>query len=55
MTQRGSRSTHEADAAAVLGEVLDGEAQPARAGRAEHQPVGAFRERCSGSVSLNNS
>src|SRR4051812_31904080 len=34
----------ERDAAAELGEVLDGEAQPARAGRAEHEPVGALGE-----------
>ena len=43
----------EADAAAVLGEVLDRQPQPARARRAEHQPVGALRESSSGSVSLN--
>ena len=35
---------HEADAAAVLREVLDGQAQPARAGGPERQPVGALRE-----------
>ena len=28
----------------MLRQVLDGEAQPARTGRAEHQPVGALRE-----------
>ena len=34
----------EADAAAVLREVLDRQAQPARARRPEHQPVRALRE-----------
>jgi len=34
----------EGDAAAMLGEVLDRKAQAARAGRAEHEPVGAFGE-----------
>ena len=34
----------EADAAAVLGEVLDRQPQPPRPGRAEHQPVRALRE-----------
>jgi len=35
---------HEANAAAVLGQVLDRQPQAARAARAEHQPVGAARE-----------
>lgn len=34
----------EGDAAAVLGKVLDGQAQAARAGGAEHEPVGTFGE-----------
>src|SRR5688572_19803297 len=34
----------EADAAAVLAQVLDGEAQPAWTGRTQHQPIGAARE-----------
>src|SRR2546429_9976678 len=34
----------EADAAAELAEMLDGESQSARAGGAEHHPVGALRE-----------
>ena len=34
----------EGDAAAMLGEVLDGKAQSARAGRTEHEPVRAFGE-----------
>ena len=44
---------HEADAAADLAEVLDGEAQAARARGADVQPVGALRKGSSGSVSLN--
>ncbi len=32
----------EADAAAMLGQVLDGQTQAARAGGPEHQPIGAF-------------
>ena len=32
----------EADAAAMLGQVLDRQPQPPRAGRAEHQPVRAL-------------
>ena len=35
----------EADSAAVLGQVLDGEPQPARPGGAQHQPVGTSRKR----------
>ena len=35
---------HEADAAAELREVLDGQAEAARAAGAEHQPVGAGRK-----------
>ena len=34
----------EADAAAVLAQVLDRQPQPARAGRAEHQPVRSLGE-----------
>src|SRR5207248_419317 len=34
----------EADAAAMLGEMLDGQAEPARTGRAKHEPVGALGE-----------
>ena len=34
----------EGDAAAMLGEMLDGQAQPARAGGAEHEPVGSLGE-----------
>ena len=44
---------HEADAAAVLGQVLDREAQPARPARADHQPVRRpSGNASSGSVSL---
>jgi len=39
---------HEADAAAVLRQVLDGQPQPPRAARSDHQPVGPFRERIIG-------
>ena len=35
---------HEADAAAMLREMFDGEPQPARAARADHQPVSALRK-----------
>ena len=37
----------EADAAAMLGQMLDGQPQPPRAGRAEHQPVRARAENTS--------
>ncbi len=40
----------EADPAAVLGQVLDGQAQPARPRRPQHQPVGAAREGLVGQV-----
>ena len=44
----------EADAAAMMGQVLDRQTQPPRAGRAEHQPVRRPSGRyLSGSVSLN--
>ena len=36
----------EADAAAVLRQMLDRQPQPARTARPQHQPVGALRETC---------
>ena len=44
----------EADSAADLREMLDGEPEPSRTGRTDRQPVRAFRERVVGSVSLNS-
>ena len=43
-TQRGSRSTQKQMPPRYWAQVLDGQAQPARAGRPEHQPVAPFRE-----------
>ena len=43
----------EADAAAMLGQMFDGQPQAARAGGADHEPVAPFGKCSSGSVSLN--
>ena len=44
MTHRGSRSTQKQMPPRCWREVLDGQPQAPRAGRAEHQPVGSLRE-----------
>jgi hypothetical protein len=44
-TQRGSQIDEVTAAAAEVRQMLDGETEPARAGRADHDPVAALGEK----------